>query len=102
MEGGRVEICTVRPDQRAGLGIQDHSIEGPQILKRAKHWAVQDRPKVDLLVRPVVERHREAMRPYDVEAGDAVDRVRHYLSGSILTGGWPDCKRSQSFQSSAR
>jgi hypothetical protein len=54
------------------------------------------------LTSAVAERHRKPVRPQNFESGNPVDRVRHYLSGSILTGGCPDCKRSQSCRSSAR
>ena len=44
-------------------------------------------PKVNLLPGPVAEVHGELVRSNHFEAGDANDRVSHYLSGSILTGG---------------
>jgi hypothetical protein len=102
MKRNWIEIGSVRPNQRAGLPVQDHSIESRKVLKRAEHGALEYRPKVDVLVGPVVERHRKPVRPDDFERGYTVDGMKHYLSGSILTGGWPDCKRSQSCCSSAR
>ena len=102
MKRGWIEIRSVGPNQRAGFHIQDNCIERRKVLKRAEHGAVQHRPKVDVLLDPVVERHREPVRPDYLEPGDAIDGMGHHLSGSILTGGWPDCKRSQSCCSSDR
>jgi hypothetical protein len=68
----RIEIRAVRPRKRAGLGIS-HPIEGGQILKRPNHGAVKHRPKTDVLLGAVGERHREPVRPDNGEPRDAVN-----------------------------
>ena len=74
-----------------------HGIEHGQILQRPEQRAVQHRLEVDLLLGAVLNATASVYGPTML---NRVTRwmgwVIDYLSGSILTGGWPDCKRSQS------
>jgi hypothetical protein len=79
MKGGRVEVGSIRPHKRAGLGIHGHTIESSHVLKRAEEGAVEHRPKIDALLSAVIKRHRKTIRTNDLEPGDAVDRMRHTL-----------------------
>src|SRR2546421_1106808 len=101
MQSFRIEIGAVGPSQCADGRVEYDSIEKLQVLECTKHLALQDRPEVDPLLTPIRKPHSQRIRSDDLELFDAMNRVLHIScsrqrNGSILNGGWPDCKRSQS------
>ena len=57
MEGRRIKIRTVRPDQGMDLGIQANLIEKVLITKRAIERPGQDRPKINFAHHAVTKRN---------------------------------------------
>ena len=99
MEGSRIKIRAVRPDQGVDLRIQPNLIEEILITQRAKQRSGQDRPKIDFTYQPVTERDSQAVRTNDLEIRDVMKSVNHvgtYGSGSIGNGSDPACNRPQS------
>ena len=106
MECFGIEIRTVGPLQRSEGWVELNRVEHLQILKRPEYLAFQDWAKIDSLLTPVRKPKRQRIRPDDLEVLDAMDGVIHAIgslhrNGSILSGGRPDCKSSQSRSSSA-
>ena len=91
------QSCSVAGSKSASFGqtngpnlvIKPHPIEYGLVAEGTEQVAPQDWSEIDHLSRPVVECHRERVRPHARESGDPVNgsASSFYLSGSILTGG---------------
>ena len=92
MERLRIEIRAVGPLQCAKGRIQFDGVENCQILQWCKHFAFQQRTKIDSLLTAVLKTERQSVRSDDVKVLDAMDSVTQAVSpiqrnGSILRGG---------------
>ena len=76
MEGGGIEVRSVRPDEGAGFGIQADLVEDPWVGQRAKHLTGQDRAEIDLLGRPVLKLDPEDEGSDLLETPDTVNLMR--------------------------
>ncbi len=97
VESGWIEVSAVRPHERLRLGVETDLIENPGLRKTAEYLSYQDRPKIDLLGRSVLEPDPQGEGSNPVKSDDCVNRMNHarYLNGSILAGCRPACKASQ-------
>ena len=99
MEGSRIKIGAVRPDQGVNLRIQPNPAEKIRITERAIQRSGKDRAEIDFAYHAITECDSQAMRTNNLEVGDAMKSVNHvgtYASGSIGKGSEPACNRSQS------
>lgn len=55
VEGGRIEVCTVGPNQSLNFWIDAHRVENSRIAQRAKKLTEQDGTKVDGSLETVIE-----------------------------------------------
>ena len=77
MEGLRIKVGTVRPDQRVHLGIDTHLLEDGGVTQGLKELAGQDGLEVDCLFGRIIESNTQGVRANDLERLDTVDSVRH-------------------------
>ena len=78
MQGCRIEIRAIWPDQRMHLGIEPDAIEHLKVAQRPIDFAQQNRAKVDALCRPVVKLNSQRVGGQDFKSDDPVN-------GMILT-----------------
>lgn len=64
VEGGRIEVRAIGPDERVDFRIEMHLIEQRPIAQWAKVMAVEDWLKIDGLHSAVVKRNAESVRCY--------------------------------------
>ena len=103
MQGCRIEVGAVRPNERVYLWIDPNLIEYGQIAERSEQFSGQGRLEINQLFRVVFESHAER------EWCDYLERlhtvyIMHdlllHLSGSIGNVGWPLCNLAQSIKTS--
>lgn len=75
MKSRGVEIRTVRPYERAGLGVETNTVERLELAQRPKQRTPKDGLEIDDLFRPVGERHRQGVGTGDFEPCDSMDGV---------------------------
>ena len=99
MEGSRIKIGAVRPDQGVNLRIQPNLAEKIRITERAIQRSGKDWPEIDFAHQAITKCDSQAMRTNNLEIGDTMKSVNHggtYGSGSIGRGSEPACNRPQS------
>src|SRR3972149_2014132 len=79
VESGRIEVCSVRPNQRMHLRINSHLIEHRQVPQRAEKLASQNTLQVDRLLRAVIEKHTQRVRSLDLNRFNSIDGMGHLL-----------------------
>lgn len=89
MQGGRIEVHSVRPHQRLHLGIDPHLVEQFELAQRALQFARENRPKVDCLFSVVVKTNTEGVWSDYLEAPDSINRMTHNHLFQWLNGCWP-------------
>jgi hypothetical protein len=73
----RVEVCAIRPLNRAKRLVQLDGVEHLQILQRSKHLALENRSEIYSLLGTIVELQDERVGGHDFEAPDSVNRMIH-------------------------
>lgn len=97
VQRSRVEIRSIRPNERMNLRIDSHSIENGKIAQRAIHRTCQDRPKIDHLLGAVVKLHAQRVGGFDLKGLDSINWVQHCfidLSEWIDWQRWLACLKS--------
>ena len=77
MQGRRVEVGAVGPDQRVGVVTERHRVEDAQVLQRPEEPSFENRQEVDATDDAVFEGNLEFVRPDDGERRYAVHWVLH-------------------------
>ena len=77
MQGSRIEIRAVRPDEGVRIRVDRDLLEDAHIAKRAVQLPAQDRLKIDCSLCPVIEPNIQHERTDDGERDDAVEGVIH-------------------------
>src|SRR5205814_1169796 len=83
VQRGRIEIGTVRPDERMDLGIEPDLPKESRIAERSEEFSRQHGFEVDRLHRAVIERDVQHVGTDDLEATNAVDGVVHLYHGVL-------------------
>lgn len=65
VQGGRIEVGSVRPHKSVDFGINAYLIEEIQIAQGTKQFAAQDRLEINDLLSLVVEAHAQGVRSVD-------------------------------------
>ena len=104
VQGGRIKVRSVGPDQRLDFRIDPNLVEQLQVAQGAVQFACKNRSKVDGLFRGVVKTNAEHVSRNDLERANSIDRMTHkttYFNGSMGAGFRPCCSRCQSALNSA-
>jgi hypothetical protein len=72
VQGGRIEVRSIRPHQRADFRIDPDLLEQPLVTQWAVQLASQNRPEVDGLLGGVVKANAERVRRNDFKRANAV------------------------------
>jgi len=75
MEGGGIEIGSVRPNERVGFGIDSDLVEQMQVIQWSVQLARQDRPELDGLLSRIIKTDTKCIRGNDGERLDLVNWV---------------------------
>jgi hypothetical protein len=104
MQGGRIKVRSVGPDQRLNFRIDPNLIEQLQVAQGSVQFARKNRSEIDGLFRGVVKTNAKCVSGNDFERANSMDRMAHkttYFNGSIGAGFRPSCSRCQSALSSS-
>lgn len=77
MQRGRIEVGSVRPDQRIGFRIDTNLIEQVEVPQGAKQFARKNWSKVDCLFGIIVKANRESVIADDFKKANTIDRMNH-------------------------
>lgn len=61
VEGGRVEVGTIGPDEGMNFGVNSHLIEKCEVAQRPEEFPREDGAKIDHLFRAVIEAHTQGI-----------------------------------------
>jgi len=85
MQSGRIEVGSIRPNQRVDLRVDSDAVKDVHVVKRRVQLTEQHRPEVNGLSGVIIETNPECMGRNDFETDDAINWMTH---SSILTVRW--------------
>lgn len=75
----RIEIGSVWPNERMNFGINANLIENGQLFKSTKHFASENRLKIDYLLDSVIEPNSQYIGGYNFNRSYAIDGVDSHV-----------------------
>jgi hypothetical protein len=104
MEGRRIKIGAVGPDQGTGFEIKPHLIEQRKLTQWAEDLAREHGAEIYPLLAAIVKAHLKRVLRNNPKGDNLIDWMKHFaipqLSGAMGWGKRPLCKRSQSASNS--
>jgi hypothetical protein len=78
VQGGGIEIRTIRPHDRMDLRIDANLREERGIAQRTEQGASKHSREIDAPLKPIVEPQLQRERSHDLRGLDSIDRMTHY------------------------
>ena len=100
MQGRRIKISPVWPDQRVDLRINPNLAEQGYVTKRTEYLALQDALEINDLFRLIVETHAKRVGRLDFKKDHAIDGMTHVVPALFRLSSLHEYRRGETLKRS--